>query len=120
MPYRLLADLVVAVHFLWVVFLIIGALWGRRHRGVRALHLGGLGFAVFIQVFGLYCPLTYLELWLRQRHEPSGAYPGSFIIHYAEELLYMELSRELIFLLSLALVGFNAWVYFFKRPLSRK
>lgn len=111
MIYKILADTVVLIHFLWIVFLILGALWGRRSRTVKVLHISGLVFAVFIQVFDIYCPLTYLEVWLRAAHDPALSYTGSFIVHYIEKLVYIELSSKAIFVLSILLCGFNGWVY---------
>jgi hypothetical protein len=115
MPYRVLADAVVVLHFLWIVFLVLGGLWGRRSGAARAVHLSGLGFSVLMQVFGWYCPLTHLEVWLRARQDPSLAYRGSYIIHYVERLVYIELSRTLVFVLTLLLCAFNIWLYLRKR-----
>lgn len=115
MPYRIFADVVVLIHFLWIIFLLFGALWGIKNKAVRFFHLAGLAFAFIIQVFGWYCPFTYLEVWLRSRHDPSLTYTGSFIIHYVEQIVYIELSRYLIFILTLVLCGLNLWLYSKKR-----
>ncbi len=116
MLYRVLADAVVLLHFLWIVFLLLGAFLGVRHRAARYLHVGGLAFALWIQLADWYCPLTHLEVWLRRRHDPSLGYAGSYIIHYVEELVYIELSTELILALTIILCAFNAWMYLKKRP----
>lgn len=92
MPFVLLADIIVFIHFLWIVFLIFGALWGRRHRIVKFIHIAGIIFALIIQIFDWYCPLTHLEVWLRKKQDPFLGYKeGSFIIHYVEKLIYIEL-----------------------------
>ncbi len=101
----------VLVHFLWILFLIFGAFLGVRSRAIKIIHVSGLLSAFVIQVFGWYCPLTDLEVWLRARHDPSLAYTGSFIIHYVEGLIYIEISPRLIFFLTLLLIGFNIWFY---------
>ena len=44
------------------------------------IHLSGLFFAILIQVFGWYCPLTHLEFWLRSKHDPALVYVGSFMV----------------------------------------
>lgn len=108
---RLFADFVVVIHLIWILFLISGGLWGVRHKVVRVIHLSGLCFALMIQIFHWYCPLTHLEVWLRARHDPSLSYTGSFIIYYLEKIIYIELSRSLIFTLSILLLVFNAWIY---------
>ncbi len=112
MFYRMAADLVVLVHFLWILFLICGAFIGRRYRLVKIFHMAGLGFAVIMQIYGWYCPLTHLEMWLRQKHDPSLTYSGSFIIHYIEKVIYIQLSPGIIFVLTLTMVLVSGFVYF--------
>ena len=111
MPYKILADIVVLIHFLWILFLIFGAFPGAGNKAIKIFHISGLIFAFVIQIFGWYCPLTHLEVWLRAKHDPSLAYAGSFIIHYLEGLIYIEISAWLIFSLTLLLIGFNIWFY---------
>ncbi len=115
MLYEVLADFVVSVHFLWIFFLIFGALLGVRNKAIKYIHLTGLLFAVLIQIFGWYCPLTHLEVWLRSRHNPSIAYAGSFIIHYMERLVYLEISQTGVLLATIGLVIFNSSLYLRKR-----
>jgi len=111
MLYRIIADVVVLIHFFWILFLIFGAIWGRKNRIVKALHISGLAFAFIIEVFNFYCPLTYIEVWSRARHDPSLKYTGSFIIHYMEELIYIEISRLSVAVVTVLLCLFNAWLY---------
>jgi hypothetical protein len=104
MFYKIAADGVVLIHFLWILFLIFGVFIGKWCRPVKIFHVAGIGFAVIMQIFGWYCPLTHLELWLRKRQDPSLTYSGSFIIHYVEKIVYIELSPVVIFVLTLVLV----------------
>jgi hypothetical protein len=115
MFYKVLADIVVLIHFLWILFLIFGGILGTRNKIMKIFHVSGLGFAFVIQVAGWYCPLTDLEVWLRARHDPSVAYSGSFIVHYVEKLIYIEISQTVIIILTLFLCGFNGWLYLRKR-----
>jgi Protein of Unknown function (DUF2784) len=108
--YRMAADGVVAIHFAWILFLIGGAVIGRRVRWVMWTHLAALGYSVLLQVFSWICPLTYLELWLWNR-TPSGSYSGSFIAHYLEKLIYMEIPRGLVLVLTVAVIIISAVVY---------
>jgi len=110
MLFRMLADTVVFIHFLWIVFLIFGACAGRRYQTVKYLHISGLAFAFMLQVFDWYCPLTHLEVWLRAKSS-VGSYVGSFIIHYLEKIIYIEVDRWMIVILTIALCGINAWIY---------
>ncbi len=111
MLYRILADIVVVTHLLWIFFLIVGAYWGRKHRAVMVAHGAGLVFAVVSQIFGWYCPLTHLETRLAAKQNPALAYPGSFLAHYAEKLVYINVAPATIFVLTLVLVGVTAWIY---------
>jgi hypothetical protein len=115
MLYRVLADAMVLLHFLWIVFLIFGAFLGVRYRVAKYLHIGGMAFAVWIQIFDWFCPFTHLEVWLRQRQDPTLGYGGSFIIYYVERLVYIELSRNLILAFTVVLIAFNAWMYLKRR-----
>ena len=111
MYYKVFADTVVLTHFLWILFLLLGVLWGRSNKLVKIFHLSGLAFAFIIQILDWYCPLTYLELWLRSKHVSSLTYTGSFIIHYIEKIVYIELSRFLVLLFTIFLCVFNLWIY---------
>jgi len=115
MLYKILADIVVFIHFLWIVFLIFGAFWGSRHKAVKIVHIAGLVFAFILNVFDWYCPFTHLEVWLRARHDPALSYTGSFIIHYVEKVVYIELPGNIIFLFTIFLCVINAWLYLRKK-----
>ena len=110
MVYRVLADIIVIVHLLWVLFLITGAYWGRKHRAVMIVHGSGMLFAVVIQLFGWYCPLTHLEAWLMVK-QGAPSYPGSFIGHYAYRLVYIDVPPSLITFLTILLAIATAWAY---------
>ncbi|MDW8032923.1 MAG: DUF2784 domain-containing protein, partial [Aquificaceae bacterium] len=103
--YLFLAHLVVAVHFLWILFLLLGWLFAFKGRIVRSIHLSGLLFALFLNLTHLHCPLTYLEIWLRKK-AGAEAYDSSFIIHYLEKLIYIRIDPELLRLLTYIFVSF--------------
>ena len=107
MIYRVLIDITFIIHLGWILFLLAGAYWGRKSLTVMAVHGFGLACSAVMQVFGWYCPLTYLEFWLRERHDPAIAYPGSFIAHYAERLIYLNIPSRLIFAVTIVLVLVN-------------
>jgi hypothetical protein len=120
MIYGIFADAVIIVHLFWILFLIAGVYWGSRYRLVMLIHGAGLLFALISQLFGWYCPLTLLEVWLREKHNAAQAYPGSFIAHYAEKLVYIDISPAVIFILTIALVGATVWIYWrgFRKAVS--
>jgi len=87
MPYRLLADLVVAGHALFVLFVVGGGFLAWRWRRVVWLHLPAAAWGVAIEFAGGICPLTPLENRLRLRAGLAG-YPGGFLEHYVLPVLY--------------------------------
>jgi len=112
MIYKILADSVVWLHFLWILFLIGGAFWGVKNKAVRIFHCFGLGFAFLIQSLDWYCPLTHLEVYLRSKHDPAIAYTGSFLTYYIEKIVYLQVPHVLIFIVTILLLGLNILYYF--------
>ena len=85
--FRAAADLVVAAHVAFVVFVVLGAMLVVRWPQLVWVHVPAVAWGVFIELQGWICPLTPLENYLRQRGG-SSAYQGEFIEHYILPLLY--------------------------------
>lgn len=98
-PWWLLADVVLVVHALFVLFVVAGQMliliglwrgwaWVRR-RVLRQLHLLAIGVVVVQAWLGILCPLTIIENELRMR---AGAIPyaGSFIRHWLQRILFYD------------------------------
>jgi hypothetical protein len=77
-----LAHLVAVVHGLAVVLMLTGALVALRHPGFLLVHAPVAAAILAVNLAGAPCPLTDLELALRER---AGAepYTGGFLGHYA-------------------------------------
>lgn len=111
MLYQALADLVVVVHFGFIVFALLGALLALRWPGVLWVHAPAAIWAVAIELVGWICPLTPLENSLRGAEGAAG-YPGGFIEHYLLPVIYPPgLTREVQITLGLGLLAINALVY---------
>jgi hypothetical protein len=91
-PYELAADLIAVTHLAFIAFVILGAVVGRRSRFWRALHLGAMAYGVLIEVFYWYCPLTYVEQYLRAR-AGKGSYSEPFIAHYLNKVVYLDVPQ---------------------------
>lgn len=104
------ADLVVLIHFLYIVFLIAGPILFLRWRRARRVHLAAVCLAVLIQGFAFLCPLTALEVWLRRGRLPVGGEP-TFIARYIEPLVYPGLSQAAIAGLTVLLAGATVLLY---------
>ena len=111
MAYHILADLVVLIHFLFVLFSLLGALLVIRWRKIMWLHLPAAFWAAAVEFSGKICPLTPLENWLRI--QGSGAtYSGDFIGQYLLWLLYPSgLTRGVQIILGAIVVVINIGIY---------
>ncbi len=95
----LLADIVLVIHFAFVLFVVVGFLliligllarWSWVHNRVfRLLHLAAIGVVVLQAWLGQACPLTVWENDLRQRAGESG-YAESFVEHWLHEILFYQ------------------------------
>ena len=107
----LVADLVVVVHFMFVLFVVLGGLLVLRWPRLAYLHLPAATWGVLIEFAGWVCPLTPLEQSLRLRAGEQG-YPGSFIEHYLLPLLYPSaLTRTLQVALGIIVIAVNLAIY---------
>ena len=111
MFWNLAADVVVVIHLFWIAFIIAGGVIARWIRWVKWIHIGSLSFSVLLQIFRWICPLTRLEGWLRQRADPAAGYPGDFIAHYAERLVYLPASPWMVLAATAVIVLIWVWVY---------
>lgn len=105
-----LADLVVLVHFLYILFLVLGPFLFLQWPRLRKVHLAAIGLAVLIQGFAFLCPLTVLELWLRGGWPERAGEPG-FIGRYIEPVVYPGLSQATITGLTLLLAAATVLLY---------
>jgi hypothetical protein len=113
MPYRLLADLVVGLHALFVVFVVIGGLLVLRWPRVAWAHLPAAVWGALIEFAGWICPLTPLEKWLRTREGGVG-YEGDFVEHYLLPVLYPAgLTRAVQIGLGMLVLATNAAIYWY-------
>jgi hypothetical protein len=95
----LLADVVLALHVLFVAFVVFGlvaVLLGKplgwswvRNVSFRVAHLVAIAVVVGQAWFGIVCPLTKIEMALRAR-AGDAVYSGTFVSHWLEELLYYD------------------------------
>jgi len=128
--YQLLADLVLITHIAFVAFMVIGLLliliggfcgWRWiRNPWFRSLHLAGIGLVVVQTWAGVICPLTTLEMALRER-AGEAIYRGDFIAHWLQRLLYFD-APPWVFITAYTLFGLavaGSWWWFRPRPFGR-
>lgn len=113
MVYRLLADLILILHFCFVLFAIFGGLLVLRWRWVWKLHLPALGWSFLVQYFVWICPLTNWENYFRRLGGEAG-YESGFVEYFISAILYPGIiTPQTHLLLAIALITFNLLVYAF-------
>jgi len=125
--YHIAADLVLLAHSLFVVFVVLGLvlilcgaflgwLW-IRNPWFRLGHLLAIAVVVLQSWLDVLCPLTTLEISLRQR-AGDAPYAGSFIAHWLEAMLYYR-APAWVFVLCYTVFGAVvaiSWYYIRPRP----
>ena len=111
MSYGALADLVVALHFGFVLFVVLGGLLVLRWRWVGLVHLPAAVWGAWMEFSGRICPLTPLENEYRRLGGEAG-YTGGFIEHYILPVLYPHaLTRNIQVALGVVVVALNLGLY---------
>ena len=120
MLYRVLADLVLVVHFLFIAFVVAGGFAAVRWPRLAWAHIPCFAWGALIEFAGWICPLTPLENELRIASGQAG-YSGGFIEHYLLPVIYPgALTREMQIWLGLSVLALNAVAYaWLLRRLSR-
>lgn len=109
--FLLLADLVVVLHFAFIVFVVTGGLLLPRWPRAIWLHLPAAAWGAAIEFGGWICPLTPLENRLRALGG-ADAYPGDFVARHLLPLIYPEaLTREVQIILGVGVVALNLAIY---------
>jgi hypothetical protein len=113
MLYRILADLVMFLHLLFIIFVVAGGFLALRRAWLALLHLPTVLWAAYIEFTGHICPLTPLENHFRRMAGENG-YSGGFIEHYLIPIIYPAgLTYEIQILLGLFVVVVNLMLYLF-------
>ncbi|MEJ5378268.1 MAG: DUF2784 domain-containing protein [bacterium] len=114
MFYGLLADLVVVLHALFVLFVAVGGLLVFRWAKMAWVHVPSVLWAVIVEWSGWICPLTPLENKLRLLANEQ-AYGGDFVERFLVALLYPEvLTRPLQMALGAGVLLINGFIYWIK------
>lgn len=107
----LLADLVLVVHTLFIVFVVFGGLFVLKWRKAMWVHIPCALWGALIEIFGWICPLTYLEHYLRE-YSSNNSYEGTFIQHYLLPVIYPPgLTTDIQIFLGILVIVVNLIVY---------
>lgn len=124
--YRWLADLVLLLHFGFVLFVVLGLalvwvgyfagwLWV-RNLWFRLAHIGAMGVVLLETMAGIVCPLTIWEANLRTLAGQGERYQGSFMEHWIHRLMFFDLGETAFTVLYAAFFGLIALSFWFVPP----
>ena len=113
MIYRFIADLIVVIHFAYVMFVVLGLLvtlagWAMnwnwvRNRWFRGIHLAMILVVVLEAWVGMTCPLTTWEHELRSA-AGEETYQGDFIANWVHDAMFFP-AEPWVFTLCYSLFG---------------
>jgi Protein of Unknown function (DUF2784) len=120
MLYNSLADLIVVLHSLFVLFVMLGGFLVLWKSSVAWYHIPAVFWAASIEFFGWICPLTPLENMLREKGGAAG-YDTGFVEHYIVPILYpASLTRQVQINFGIIVLSINIGLYFFVLHSLRK
>lgn len=107
----LAADLLVLIHFSFIIFVVLGGLLLLRWPRMGWVHLPAAAWGAWVEFAHIVCPLTPLEKRLRRIAGETG-YEGGFIDRYITPLVYPDgLTDDLSFFLGSFVITVNALIY---------
>ena len=111
--YELAANLIFIVHFIFILFVVFGALLFFVATKIIFVHFPPLIWGSYIELTNSICPLTYLENWFLHKANLT-TYSEGFIQSYLVPIVYpMSLTKDLQIYLGIALIVINIVIYVF-------
>ena len=118
-----MADVVLISHFCVVFYVTFGLLilpigymfnwiW-TRHRKMRLIHASFVGFITLEAVLGIACPLTQIEIYLR-----NIDFSQSFVSYWITELIYWDLPKAFFIILYLSCSSWSLLFWVIHPPMK--
>ena len=109
--YEFLATLTLIIHFLFIIFVIFGALLFFIKRWILYFHIPAFLYGVYVELTQSICPLTYIENYFLTKAN-LASYSTSFIQNYLYAIIYpINLTKEIQISLAIALLIVNGIIY---------
>jgi hypothetical protein len=116
----LLVTVILAVHFAYLGYVVVGGFLAWRWPRMFWPHLAAAAWGLAVVGIPLTCPLTTAENWARRRAGQTQQTAG-FIDRYIEGVLYPERYTVLLQVLAGAMVvGSWAGAYLYRRHTRRR
>ena len=111
--YEIAADLILIIHFTFVLFVVFGALLIFVSIKIIFIHIPAVIWGSYIELTNSICPLTYLENWFLHKANLT-TYSEGFIQNYLVPIVYpMNLTKDLQIYLGIVLIVINIIIYVF-------
>lgn len=108
---KILADGVLLLHFLVVVFAVTGAVFVYPHPVPTLFHILIVVWSSVVNLADWTCPLTPLEQNLR-RSAGGSSYSGGCLQHYLDKLVKpLGMPRKVELIAGYSIVGWNLLLY---------
>lgn len=104
------AIFLLALHLLFVLWVIFGALFTDGRRALTVVHISSFVWGLVIEIIPWTCPLTFGENWLEQRAGISP-YQGGCLLHCLDLLVYPGLSPVLLTAAAALVCAINVAIY---------
>jgi hypothetical protein len=109
--FEFLATLTLIVHFLFLLFVILGGLLFFIKPWILYFHIPAFFYGVYVELTQSICPLTYLENYLLTKAN-LATYTTTFIQNYLYAIIYpINLTKETQISLAIALITINVIIY---------
>jgi hypothetical protein len=117
--YAILVALVVALHFAFIGYVVLGGFLALRWPRTMWLHIPAVLWGIGIGTKRVDCPLTWVERWARARAGMAPLPPDGFIAHYITGVIY-PVSWEGAVEVAAFTVVLASWVLYFWRRSKRR
>ena len=116
--YEVVVVLIVALHFAFICYVVVGGLLALRWRRTIWLHVPAVVWGIAIGAKRVDCPLTWVERWARKRAGMAPLPPNGFIAHYITGVIYPARWAIGVQLAALAVVAVS-WMLYVRRHIRR-
>jgi hypothetical protein len=113
-----LVWLVVAAHFVFLIYLPVGGLLALRWRGTIWLHAAAVAWAAASVLVHVPCPLTGIERLAREHAGMAPLGSAGFIDHYISGVGDHEAQAAALIVVAVSWVGYAASGYLRRPPES--
>ena len=111
--YQIAANLTLIIHFIFIIFVVFGALLFLISKKIVFIHFPFLIWGCYVEFTNSICPLTYLENWFLNKANLT-TYSEGFIQNYLVPIVYpINLTKDLQIYLGASLIVINVVIYAF-------